>query len=200
LGGSLSGFCACIDSLLEQHPFASLFPIVNSFNRILAGDLNGVVWLRVQGKGSFEISTDLNRFASAQMADGRQHFVVDLESCPTMDSTFMGTLTGIAIRLQQRPGGRLQIVNPNERNCELMSNLGLDHIFEVDAVGEAWQLEKQLISASLTPAQVDEGAESKKERCEHIRNAHQTLSDICPSNAPKFRDVIDCLNRELATI
>ena len=66
------------------------------------------------------------------MEAGTRHIVVDLETCPTMDSTFMGTLTGIAIRLMDHPGGRLQVVNVNDRNRQLLGNLGLDLIFEVD--------------------------------------------------------------------
>ena len=59
----------------------------------------------------------------------------------------MGTLTGIAVRLMDHPGGRLQVVNVNERNRTLLSNLGLDHVFEVDQDGSAWREEREMVKA-----------------------------------------------------
>ena len=65
--------------------------------RILAGNLRNLLWLRVTGKGSHEICPGLKCFATERIDEGARHFVVDLETCPAMDSTFMGTLTGIAV-------------------------------------------------------------------------------------------------------
>jgi anti-sigma B factor antagonist len=171
---------------------------VNSGTRILAGDLNGVLWLRVEGKGSYLVCAQLNRFATARVDHGIRHLVVDLESCPTMDSTFMGTLTGLAVRVQDSPGGRLQVVNLNERNQQLLENLGLNHVFEVDSEGRSWRKEREMISELLRNDVCDqEVAGDKREQCLLMRDAHHHLSAACAANVPKFRDVLDCLDREL---
>lgn len=170
-------------------------------SRILAGSLRGILWLRVNGKGSFDISPQLQRFASDRMEEGSHHFVVDLESCPAMDSTFMGTLTGIAVQLMDKPEGRLQIVNANERNQQLLENLGLDQIFEVDRDGSAWKEERAMISAELNEHNAEsvcgEEAIGKRESCECMIEAHENLSRASQANLPKFRDVIECLKREI---
>lgn len=114
-----------------------------------------------------------------------------------MDSTFMGTLTGIAVRLMDHPGGRLQVVNVNERNRTLLSNLGLDHVFEVDQDGSAWREEREMVKASLIE-EVADGAASGcvDERRECIIEAHENLCEAHEANRPKFRDVLECLKSE----
>src|SRR5450631_2319235 len=58
------------------------------------------VWIRVEGRGSFQNSPALKEFSRKLIDEGRRKFVVDLKSCLAMDSTFMGTLAGLAIRLR----------------------------------------------------------------------------------------------------
>ncbi len=176
-------------------------PVVITTARILAGCLNDVLWVRVYGKGSFDISPQLNRFATDRIAAGTRHLVIDLERCPTMDSTFMGTLTGIAVRLMDLPGGRLQVVNPNERNQDLLCNLGLDHIFEVDGEGRTWQEERAMISAVLNDDVCGQSEHpDRREKCQTMLEAHENLSRACRDNVPKFRDVIECLRQEMETV
>jgi anti-anti-sigma factor len=174
---------------------------VTSTARILAGNLNGVLWLRVQGKGSYEVCPFLSRFATERVAAGVRHIVVDLESCPSMDSTFMGTLTGVALRLAAYPGGRLQIVNPNPRNQQLLSNLGLDNIFEVDHEGTTWPHERALISRILEKDELlARSPPSKRDQCECMLEAHENLAQVNDANIPKFHDVIECLKREMRVL
>ena len=90
------------------------------------------VWIRVEGKGTFQNSGGLKEFSKTLIADGRRDFVVDLENCPAMDSTFMGTLAGLALRLREAGGGRLWVKNCNERNEDLLAGLGLDALFSAD--------------------------------------------------------------------
>jgi anti-anti-sigma factor len=162
--------------------------------RILAGGLRNLLWLRVSGKGSHEISPQLKQFAAARIDAGARHLVVDLEACPTMDSTFMGTLTGIAARLMDLPGGRLRVVNVNERNCELLSNLGLDHVFEVDRDTSAVREEREMVGTALTEEVADSrraGGEDERRAC--AIEAHETLCEANEANRPRFRDVLECL-------
>lgn len=132
------------------------------------------------------------------MAAGVRHVVVDLENCPTMDSTFMGTLTGIAVRLMKHPDGRLQVVNPNPRTVALLTGLGLNHIFEVDTEGTSWIREREMISRVLSNDVCrQEPPAGQREQCECMLEAHEALVDAADENVPKFQDVIECLKREM---
>jgi anti-anti-sigma factor len=105
---------------------------VNTAPSILVGTAGKTVWVRVEGKGSFLNSTGLKEFAKEMINRGHREFVIDLKSCPVMDSTFMGTLAGVALRLREIGQGQLRVVKLNERNRNLLSNLGLDQLFTIE--------------------------------------------------------------------
>ena len=108
---------------------------VNPTPSILVGCSQKVVCVRVQGKGSFQNSTGIKDFAAAMILRGHRDFVVDLAGCPVMDSTFMGTLAGVAQRLLRLGQGGLHIIHANERNTSLLEGLGLDQIVSMEGKG-----------------------------------------------------------------
>jgi len=59
------------------------------------------VWVKVEGKGSFLNSDDLKEFAREMLDQGYREFVVNLADCTMMDSTFMGTMARLALRLRE---------------------------------------------------------------------------------------------------
>src|SRR2546421_8380335 len=68
---------------------------------------------------------------------GYREFIVDLQNCVMMDSTFMGTLAGVALRLKELGNGHLHVVHCGARSRELLSGLGLDQIFSIHNGGLA---------------------------------------------------------------
>ena len=117
----------------RRRPLYSLLnPDVNASPSILVGCNQKVVCIRVQGKGSFQNSTGIKSFATAMIHRGHRDFVVDLADCPVMDSTFMGTLTGVALRLRELGQGGVHVINSNERNTDLLEGLGLDQILSLE--------------------------------------------------------------------
>src|SRR5213596_3152934 len=57
---------------------------------------------------------------------GYREFVVDLADCVMMDSTFMGTMASVALRLKELGRGHLHVVHCADRSRELLFGLGLD--------------------------------------------------------------------------
>jgi anti-anti-sigma regulatory factor len=140
----------------------------------------------VDGRGSFQNSTGLKDFAAEMTRRGLQDFVVDLKDCELMDSTFLGTLTGIALKL--RPAGSLKVIRPNQRNREVLQNLGLDRIFNV--------VENTTVTApagELHDAETDLPREANRDT---IIEAHENLVAANPENAVRFKDVIEFLKQK----
>lgn len=164
---------------------------------ILVGLINSVFWLRVEGKGCFQNSVDVKRVVRSMLTAGLRNFVIDLERCPTMDSTFLGTLTGAALRLRESGGGRLTVLNANARNQQLLSSLGLDHVLEVDTDGSTWTEERQVAAAELGMCEACETAPTKSDQAEHVLEAHRALTQANAANASRFQDVIVFLEKEL---
>lgn len=157
--------------------------------QILVGVFRDVAWVRIRGKGTFRVSPALRRFANCIVEEGQCRILVDLEECPSMDSTFMGTLTGIALMVRDRPNSLFQVINAGEKNLESLRTLGLDQVFQVDVDGSAWSDVKPLVEENvtrlLTPTHLN-----PEEKRRFIVEAHQTLCDANRENVPQFQDVL----------
>jgi anti-anti-sigma regulatory factor len=129
-------------------------------------------------------------FAKEMVSRGHRQFVVDLKNCPVMDSTFMGTLAMIALRLRDIGQGRLRVVNLNERNRDLLTNLGLDQLFDMeDDEAPAAVAAQQPLDGSATGG--------KSAQAQTMLDAHQALVDANPENLTKFKDVLEYLKQDL---
>lgn len=148
----------------------------------------------MEGRGSFQNSAGLKEFVKQMIQRGYRDFVVDLRDCEQMDSTFMGTLAGVALRLREIGTGELRAVNVNERNAGLLGSLGLDQLFSVEDTesnGEVFPGD----GARLRQAQAPKiGAEDQKQV---VLEAHEALAEADAANAMKFRDVLEYLRQEL---
>ena len=147
------------------------------------------VRIRVEGKGSFQCSPALKEFSGKMIQEGRREFIVDLKDCPSMDSTFMGTLACIAVRLQDAGGGSLWVVNRNERNNALLAGLGLDALFS----------DKPLpVEPNGGKAEAIHHTADKAATREVIHEAHAICIAVNPANAEKFKDVLEHLKASAA--
>jgi len=155
------------------------------------------VWIRVQGKGTFQISAGLKEYAKRMILRGCRNFVVDLENCEIMDSTFMGTLAGIALRLREVGSGGLSVIEPNARNLQLLENLGLDHLFSFDLPEGVTAIPYDRGGASVIATKSDNVPPQEQQKT--MIDAHEALAEISPANEEKFKDVIDLLKQESST-
>jgi anti-anti-sigma regulatory factor len=157
---------------------------------ILVGTANRTVCVRVEGKGSFLNSTGLKEFAKEMINRGFREFAIDLKNCPVMDSTFMGTLAGIALRLRELGQGTLHVINLNERNSDLLSNLGLDQLFCIEARSAT-----PVPSAAQVPLVTT--APDKVTQAQTMLAAHEACVEANEANAAKFKDVLEFLKQDL---
>jgi len=164
---------------------------VSTTPSILVGCANKIVWIKVEGKGSFLNSAGVKEFSKEMVNRGHREFVVDLKNCPVMDSTFMGTLAMIALRLRDLGQGHLHVINLNERNFDLLSNLGLDQLFAMDMCGVKTPPAEPTQQA-LPTATPDKNAQAKT-----MLEAHEALVVADPENITKFKDVLEYLKQDL---
>src|SRR5277367_3467577 len=101
-------------------------------SKILVARSANLGFVKVVGRGSFQNSGCLRSFYQQLLKDGVKRFVVDLDACTYLDSTFMGILLGLGQQLKSAGNGLLHILNASPRNLELLKNLGLDRLLQVD--------------------------------------------------------------------
>ena len=160
---------------------------------IQVGVRGPTVWVKVEGKGSFLNSGNLKEFSREMLDRGYREFVVDLADCAMMDSTFMGTMAGVALRLKELGHGHLHVVHCGERSRSLLTGLGLDQIFDIHSNGTAAPqcdlLKREKANGSST--------EQKKQVSADMLDAHQALCQAVPQNFSRFKDVLDYLKQDL---
>ena len=122
------------------------------------------------------------------ISKGHAEFILDLEKCELMDSTFMGTLAALAFNLRDSKDGRLRVVRANSRNFSLLESLGLDHLFAVEP--------EPTDPAPPTLTKTGAAGQDSEETRIHILEAHEALVEADPRNAVRFQDVIEYLKTE----
>ncbi len=164
---------------------------------ILVGTIGRVFWMRVDGRGTFQNSLQAKKALQRVVSQGMKNLVVDLERCPMMDSTFLGMLTGAALNLRESAdGGSLSVVNANQRNLQLLTSLGLDHILDLDRDGKLWEEERKEVCHALQHCG-ESTTDCKEAQTKHVLSAHQALADVSDANESRFHDVIEFLEKEL---
>jgi anti-anti-sigma factor len=157
---------------------------------ISVGCVNDWVHIRVVGRGTFQNSQPLRQFAMEKIEQGKQEFVVDLGQCQGMDSTFLGVLAGIGLRLRQN--GRtatVHVVNINSRNLELLQTLGLDRLFTMNSNGPPPLAEAEYRKLPDTDVTQLAHPPDKGETTDLMIEAHDNLIRADKHNAPKFKEI-----------
>lgn len=167
-------------------------PNVSTTSSVLVGCLEQTVWVKIKGRGSFQNSAGLKEYVGRMMRRGHHDYVVDLQDCEQMDSTFMGTLAGVALRLRESGQGGLRTINVNERNAGLLCSLGLDQIFSVEEADGG--LSAPVAPQSLQPPESGEPGTFDPQKT--AIEAHEALVKADPANEVKFHDVLEFLRQE----
>lgn len=131
----------------------------------------------------------MKEYTRRMIQRGHREFVVDLADCELMDSTFMGTLAGIALRLREMGSGSLSVLHPNTRNRSLLENLGLDHLFSFEL--PAGRRAAPAPSETLPPPAPDAATQHAT-----ILEAHEALVEADPENEARFKDVLELLKQD----
>jgi anti-sigma B factor antagonist len=160
--------------------------------KISIGEFESILWIRVEGRGTFQTSAPIKELVEKEMTSGRSQFVIDLEECSGMDSTFMGMMAGIGMRLRKRGGGQLSIVGTCEKSRDSLDELGLAYLMEIEPEEGPWTNQIEEIRRCLGVL----GDPSSDGMEEHILECHENLCDADDSNAERFKTVLEVLGSD----
>ena len=148
-----------------------------------------LAYIQVNGRGSFQNAGHFKSFYSEVIKNGAQRFVIDLKNCTYLDSTFLGTMTGLGKELKDSPTGKLQIINSSTRNFELMQSLGLDRLFQIQSNGLGYKPEQM--------QELENKPGTKENTGLTMLEAHENLMGWDERNVSKFKDVVEYLRDDL---
>jgi len=186
-------------------------------SKILVARSGDLGFVKVVGRGSFQNSGCLKAFYLQLLKDGVTRFVIDLGACTYLDSTFLGILLGLGLKLRESGRGLLNILNASSRNLELLRNLGLDRLIQVSGGSLPGDGPGPAAKTALLPEGNGNGTgavnlggvkeenleempcpvPSRAEAAPTILEAHEALMKFDPRNVPKFKDVVEFLREDL---
>jgi len=183
-------------------------------SKILVARSGNLGFVKVVGRGSFQNSGCVKAFYQQMLKDGVNRFVIDLDACTYLDSTFLGILLGLGLQLKNAGNGLLHILNASARNLELLRNLGLDRLINIDGRGDSGGSGVpvgargngngsggHLVNLNgVTEKDLQEVAcpvPTREEAAPTILEAHENLMEFDPRNVPKFKDVVEFLREDL---
>lgn len=164
---------------------------------ITVGVFDGFSWIRCEGKGSFLNSPSVKSFGEERIGSGELLMVVDLAACTGMDSTFMGTLAGMASKLAAKGDGVLQIAEAGDRNRRSLEDLGLDFLMQVEPPEAIWHDRLDAIRTKLEPVTSGQPI-GQAQRAQHVLQAHELLSGVNDKNAREFANVVGMLREHVS--
>lgn len=162
---------------------------------VLAGGRFACV--KIQGRANFNASLDFNSLVTQLRERGFSYFIIELSECALMDSTFLGVLAGLGLKMNpdntELEARHVELLNANPRITELLENVGVLHLFK--------STDGQLASPEKLEACALEHCQSSRvELTRACLEAHETLMAVNPENVARFKDVTKFLAEDLARI
>ena len=150
--------------------------------------------IKIVGRANFNSSIDFRMLVNDLLQKGYRYFVLDLAECLLMDSTFLGVLAGLGLKLSGTNAGpgdaAIELSNPNARITDLLENLGVLHLFRIrQGRVDVPEGAEPCLHAPANP--------TKEEVTRACLEAHRTLMQINPENVGRFKEVAQFMAEEL---
>lgn len=140
---------------------------------------------RVVGVATHKHSLPFQEFALAMVSVGYRRFEIDLGQCLMLDSTFIGVLAGLAIKLAAN-GGTVALLRSSPACEETIGSLGVLGLFSHRHEGAS-----QLDVVSLRPLPLE--PRSFEAWACMVLEAHELLSRASARNRGRLREVLEYL-------
>lgn len=150
------------------------------------------VCVRITGRANFTSGPDFKTLVTELHQKGYRHFIIDVSECLLMDSTFLGLLCGLGLKLSENGNGDsgLELLNANPRVTELLESLGVTSLVKLVSG------DRPMTNATTCCCE----PHSREEIASTSLEAHQTLMSLSPENVARFRDVAQFLAEDLKHI
>jgi anti-anti-sigma regulatory factor len=150
--------------------------------------------VKITGRANFNASLDFRSLVNELSRKGCAYFLLDLTECVMMDSTFLGVLASIGLKMKgpqtdQMPKA-LELYRPNEHVAESLETLGVMHLFQI-------RIEPVNLADKPALCEVTPGTPTSLEITRNCLEAHKLLMELDPANVDRFKDVTAYMQQKL---
>ncbi len=143
-------------------------------------------YVKIHGKGTFKIAPDFKGFVEQMIKKNVRGILIDLYSCETLDSTFIGTITSLTLKYRNNNKSRIRLFNVSKHIHCILKNLGLLSVLDIFCEENIDTGKFENISATN---------KSKVEIADLMLDAHETLASLNDKNAAEFKNVVEMLSK-----
>lgn len=151
--------------------------------------LKDTAWVKITGRGTFQNSHPIKKWLIEKIEGGCKHIFIDLSECTSMDSTFMGIVTGLSIRMRGLEREPVTLTNVSPHNMRLLETLGLDKFLDLK---DKYEIDTSLAWELLPIELLD-----KLSITRHMLDAHEQLIDTGGIAGEQFKNVRKLLKEDL---
>lgn len=166
--------------------------IIEKEDKFLAGEFEGNIFIKLIGNSTMRNSKTLEEYLNKILTGEKKDIILDFEECNYMDSTMLGLIAKIALKIKKI--WLQEIIAINLDNSILMSikSTGIDKLLNL--------IEKNVInkkdSEELEELE-NQDFDSKEEKTQHILESHKTLVNLNEENKLIFQNVVNLLEKEI---
>jgi anti-anti-sigma factor len=146
-------------------------------------------WLKVTGRGTFTNSHQIKKYLQEKIESGCPEVIIDLKECLGMDSTFMGILTGLSIRMKGLGYNPIVVINTTAHNMRLLETLGLNRFLDIK---DQYPIDESLQWETLVSDNLDRFSVTR-----HMLEAHKELMETGGIASQQFKSVHQLLQEDL---
>lgn len=158
-------------------------------NKVYIAFRGNAVFVRIIGRGSFQNSHPIKKILTAKLESGCSKILIDLAECSGMDSTFMGMVTGMSLKMKNADKEMVYLSNVSSHNIRLLETLGLNKFLNIIDQQEA----DNSIAWELLPLE----STDKLSITKHMLEAHEQLIDTGTLASEQFKSVHKMLKEDL---
>lgn len=153
--------------------------------QILAANESGAYLLRLCGDVRLTLSTTLDDYLDAMVADPKfQNLIVDLCEADNLDSTTLGMLAKVALRIDADFHVRPDLYSCKAGISRLIRSMGFSQLFHIH---------EELCCADGTTSELLVHNSDEKEMHAKVVDAHRTLMSLSTENEARFKDLLNAL-------
>jgi anti-anti-sigma regulatory factor len=153
--------------------------------RILAASQNGAYVIRLVGDVRLTLCTSMDDFLQRMFDDSEFVSVwVDLCDAEGIDSTTLGLLAKLALKVKEKFGFKPAIYSCDPGINRLLKSMAFHHLFA---------LHEQSCSKPEDITEIPSVNSSEDEVKQKVIEAHRVLMGISPENRDRFKDLLNAL-------
>lgn len=152
---------------------------------ILAAESGGTQILKLVGEVRLTLCSTLNAYIDGIVEGAQpQAMLVDLSETDSLDSTTLGILAKLSVRVRERWGIPTTLVSSREDVTRILESMGFEQVFVL--IDHTNGIPPVLDEIPVLQA-------SEDQMRQQILEAHKTLMSMNESNREKFRELVDML-------